>query len=489
MSGKTPRRHLCVFILTLALQTLSLEVLPNSEARDLTDVLKEGSSFRFVGKDTTIAATKFAPAFSEAIAQAIAQELPLASVAPAFSYRYNPALSIFERSTGVPGPLFSERALTLGKGQLNVGMGYSFVDFSDFNGTDLDNIQSPALLNLVSTDKAVQQQLVPPGVVLRPGETLFSAPSSASVIRTRLDLNAHIFVLSLRYGLTENWDVGLTLPIVDTFLRVRNENKPIVDVDSSRASFFFTRNAQGQISRGLGFVDVTGKPLKLGEIPFVKSQRDPQLLARAADSATGVGDITLRTKYHLWHTESGGAAVGLNLQLPSGEVKDFHGTDETHLSPFLYLSQVLWDRVEPHLNVGVDVNADDVDRSSFLYAAGVTVLIGTKLGLVVDFLGRSEFSKLQVQVPEEGVYSGLPLNRAPNSCTKEQPCALDNSRGFIKFPFLPLKIKRNDIADFSFGLRYALGTQGSIFFGGIIPLNDDGFRAGFIPSGGVEYTF
>jgi hypothetical protein len=53
----------------------------------------------------------------------------------------------------------------------------------------------------------------------------------------------------------------------------------------------------------------------------------------------------------------------------------------------------------------------------------------------------------------------------------------------------PEPIKRNDTIDFSFGLRYVLGSSGSIFFGGIIPLNDDSFRADFIPSGGLEYTF
>jgi hypothetical protein len=82
----------------------------------------------------------------------------------------------------------------------------------------------------------------------------------------------------------------------------------------------------------------------------------------------------LRTKYHFWRSEAGGGALGLNLQLPTGEVRDFHGTEETHLSTFIYLSQVLGERVEPHLNVGLDFNIDDVDRSSVVYAVGATLL-------------------------------------------------------------------------------------------------------------------
>src|SRR5262249_48580217 len=143
-------RYFSIFALLTLLQAFSLGVLPKSEARNLTDVLSNGFSYQFSGIDNTVNARIFAPAFSiatsEAISEAIAQELPLASVAPAFTYRYNPTLSSFERSVGVPGPLFSERALTLGEGQLNFGVGYGFIDFSKLNGKTLDNIRSPAFL-------------------------------------------------------------------------------------------------------------------------------------------------------------------------------------------------------------------------------------------------------------------------------------------------------------------------------------------------------
>ena len=236
------------------------------------------------------------------------------------------------------------------------------------------------------------------------------------------------------------------------------------------------------------FFDLGGNSLSRESLPFIKSQRSSTLLSRAADSATGVGDITLRTKYHFWRDELGGAAFGLNLQLPSGEVKDFHGTDETHVSTFLYYSQVFWERFEPRFNIGVDFNADDVDRSSFLWSMGGTLLLGTQLGLIVDFIGRSEFGRFPAHIPPEGIFrGGRVLDRAPDECTIEQPCFTDP--GTVSFPFFPERIERNDKIDFSFGLRYAIGTSGTLFFGGIIPLNDDGLRADFIPSGGIEYAF
>ena len=417
--SSTPHLHrgglLCAFVLTVVLQAASFMMVCGSEARDLTDVLVQGFPPVIGANDISTGVEAFSPAFAQAVAQAV-QQVPVASVAPAFSYRYNPALSIFERSTGVPGPLFSERALTLGKGQLNFSVGYSYVDFSDLNGDDLDNITGPGLFNSPDFSRPLGTL---PGLN---GTTLTAYPFSAAQLRSSLNVNAHIVAMSLRYGITENWDVGFTVPIVDSFLRVKNEVIPSVDANPQDALFIVTRDQQGNTI----FFDANGMPVtgiqpnpRLGtgqqalqQVRFQQSSRNPSTVARAAGSATSIGNITLRTKYRLWQTETGGAALGLNLLLPRSEnaQRDFLGTTETHLSTFVYLSEVLWDRVEPHLNMGVDINAEDVNRSSFLYAVGATLLVWKNLGLVVDFLGRSEFEGLNVKVPSSGFYDGVVLN-------------------------------------------------------------------------------
>src|SRR5262249_31791145 len=152
----------------------------------------------------------------------------------------------YERLTGVPGPLFTERVLTLGKGQFDFSIGYSFIDFNKLNGTNLDNIRSPALLAALLTDESesVPVGQLPPGIVLKDGEEAFSAPLVASLIRTRIDVNAHVIAPSLRYGLTNNWEIGLSIPIVDTFLRVRNEQVSVVDLDPNAARVLFVLGAQ-----------------------------------------------------------------------------------------------------------------------------------------------------------------------------------------------------------------------------------------------------
>ena len=209
------------------------------------------------------------------------------------------------------------------------------------------------------------------------------------------------------------------------------------------------------------------------------------------DIRAGIGDITLRTKYQVWQTEQGGLALGLNLLVPTGDEDDFLGTGDLHVTPQLYASEVLWNRFEPHVNLGLDFNADDVDRSSFVYAAGATLQVIDNVALLVDFIGRKEFGRLTIDQGLRPESAGVALadGRDPATCTADTPCFTDIERG--PQPFFPgaREIGTNFFADVSFGVRYIFGESGSLFFGAIIPLNDDGFRSDFVPSGGIEMTF
>jgi Putative MetA-pathway of phenol degradation len=429
----------------------TLSIAAQSEARDLTDALVKG----YVGLAPAFSGGSFCPcafaqslasALSTATSQTITQDAPIASVAPAFSYRYNPTLSIFERSAGMLGPMFAERSLTIGKGKFNFEIGYAYVGFDDINGTNLDKLRTG------------------------PGVLLTNQTADAAQLRTSLDVQTHVFAPTFRYGITDRLDVGLIIPILNTSLRIRNTTVMVAN----------------QVTPNLDLSDSTKVQNNLGNLRFVSTE--PSLVrqpVRSAESATGVGDIILRSKYNFWLDEGGVAAFGLNLLLPSGAEDNLQGTGETHITPLLMGSQVMYNRLEPHVNLGVDFNADDVDRSSFVYVAGTTLQVWRPLALVVDIMGRSEFGRLQV-ANKKLAADGLLLDKPVNQCTAVLPCSGQSSKVFI----FPEKFtQRNDIVSFAFGLRYALGESGSIYFGGVVPLNDDGFRSNFIPSGGVEYTF
>lgn len=179
------------------------------------------------------------------------------------------------------------------------------------------------------------------------------------------------------------------------------------------------------------------------------------------------------------------AAFELELLLPTGDKDNLQGTRETHVTPSVIASRVLYNRIEPHFSVGLDFNAKDVDRSSVIYDVGTTLQVWRLLVLTVDVLGRSEFNKIPVN--NSGITGdGLRLDKPLAQCTATLPCSSQRAKVAI---FPENFARRNDTVNFAFGLRYAIGEAGSIYFGGVIPLNDDGFRSDFIPTGGMEYTF
>ena len=459
-----------------------------SNAGNLTKVLERGLSPQTpsggvgLGPAARDSVGPISAALSGAVSQAVTQQFPLASISPAFTYRLNERLGLPELVTEIPGPLFAERALTLGKGQWNFSAAYAYLSFDDFNGTNLSKGQSPGmLLNVLTGEDERKFVRENPNT----GNTVYEAPSYLSITRSKIDVQAHVVVPSIRYGLTDNWDVGITIPIVNTSLRVRSSISTVVEPFGS--DFHFELDDQGQISPS-GFFDTdTGVPVKPEDLQYTRGKRVFSGQADGRDSATGIGDITLRMKYRLpfLQTEKGGAAAGLNLLVPSGDEDDFHGTGDVRISPFLFLSNVIGDRFEPHLNVGFEINANDIDRTSFLYTVGVVVKVWKNFALMVDFIGRTEFEP-QASFPDASTIRQAVLDRKAETCTDSDPC---HQKGIIYEPLFLEAFERNDIMDFAFGLRYILGKSGSVFFGGIIPLNDDGFRSDFIPAGGLEYTF
>jgi hypothetical protein len=110
------------------------------------------------------------------------------------------------------------------------------------------------------------------------------------------------------------------------------------------------------------------------------------------------------------------------------------------VSAFLNLSQVLRERVEPHLNIGADFHVDAVNHSSVLYAAGVTWRAWPSLGLIIDFLGRSDFARFRIRNPAESRFVDATLDSKPDTCTATQPCFLNPNR-FLAFTLFPPPLK------------------------------------------------
>lgn len=363
----------------------------------------------------TLAGLQLKP-LGPALANTVASTYPVASASSSVTYVYNPVLETFERRTGVLGPIFGERAETIGKGQINLGLSYSYVNISGIDGQALDNLVNQPLIN----GRFIFFQ-VAGGTTLADGRFTTYIPVR---VRTDLSVTANIVAPAITYGITPEWDVNLALPILVTSLGL--------DVTATVPD-----------PRLPQFTLPPGSPLA-GTRTFSESS-----------SAAGIGDLLLRTKYVLHHFEWVDVATSLGLSFPTGDETNLQGTGTMRVQPQFILSHVFDERIEPLVNLAVDIDTEDVERSVFAWAAGSTARIYGPLNAAVVFLGRTQFSPPSDEIPQ---------------------------------PFF-FQIDRSDLFDVSVGVRVLFAETGVITANALIPLNDAGVRADVIPTVEVEYAF
>jgi len=100
---------------------------------------------------------------------------PFSSAVGGFNFEFDPVVGDFVRTTESLGPIMSERSTTQGRGRGNVNFSWTYVNYSEFGGSDLSKFEVVA-------------------------------------IRMNLDISAQILALSSTYGLTDKLDVVVLVP-------------------------------------------------------------------------------------------------------------------------------------------------------------------------------------------------------------------------------------------------------------------------------------
>jgi hypothetical protein len=258
----------------------------------------------------------------------------------------------FDPERGVPlrtqdslGPLLAERGTTLGRGKFNVGFSYSRIDFSRYNGTPLDKLSLIFHHDDVNNDG-----------VAGPVNSVFGF----ELDQIRIDLDLHIaqdlFAFYGTYGVSENLDVGIILPIVHSQARA-----------AAHASI------------------IRNSPTSALVHNFDPSRPIDSVIDR---DATGVGDIILRAKYNFSRDMEAwpDAAVVGQLTLPSGDQNNLLGTGEFSALGLLVLSK-RFDWLTPHVNAGYE--ASTVSRlSNVRYIIGADAAVSDDITIAADVLGR-----------------------------------------------------------------------------------------------------
>src|SRR5258705_3142862 len=225
-----------------------------------------------------------------ALAELLSLEVSTAPVGTStggFVFTFDSQIGTLTRAAKSFGPTFAKRSLTTGKGKFSTEFNWLHANYDSVGGLDLRNGDLLTAKN--------QKNL--PGL-----------PAAAAL---RLDLSSNTVVGFATYGLTNDLDIGIVVP--------------------------WTRVTVGADVRYLSASNVDITP-------------GGGLLIVPRTSASGVGDIAVFGRYHVWHQAEGGLAVEIECRLPTGDTNALRGTGVTRTT-----TGAIWSRggkVSPHANIG-----------------------------------------------------------------------------------------------------------------------------------------
>jgi hypothetical protein len=360
---------------------------------------------------------------------------PLASSAGGFTYQLDPALGVFTRTTDSFGPIYTERADTIGKGKFAFG-----VNFSHFSFDRIDDLRlREGDVKIVLT----HQDLPPAGCCLRPffeGDVITTS--------TRLKIQTNITAFTLTYGVTERLDVGAAIPVVD--VRIEAQTDAAIDKLATGGS-----SATSGIHRFPNGEDTA--------------------TFRETGSASGVGDVVLRAKYRFTSDPRIGVAAGLDARLPTGQELDLLGTGATQIKGYVIGSAHLGG-FSPHFNAGYTWSEHDFP-DQINYAAGFDWALSPRLTFIVDALGRTlRNSKVLRVVDTTFQYNVNPATDPVDLRTATLP---------------QLVATQQDSTSFDGSVGFKVNPVGNLLLtvNGLFSLNGRGLQAKFAPLIGLDYSF
>jgi hypothetical protein len=356
---------------------------------------------------------------AEAIGLTTALEIataPFGTSSGGFVFKLDPSTGLLTRTNTTFGPSFTERASTAGEGQISIGATFSSTSYDKITDLPLDNLQ----LGVTGATTALRT---------------FNGSAN-------LDLTAKTVAISTTVGVSENFDVGVVVPLISLKL-----------------------TGTSSLVRGDGVV------------------------ARLAETSSvygGIGDVSALAKYRFFKfptadlRDAGGMAIVVNMRLPTGDRDNLRGLGVTRTLGSLVFSAGKG-RLKPHASGGFEYWSKGVGaptdlaartgveaRHQIVYAAGVELEATPKVTFNVDFLGQQIRGAGQV-----GYVSDTPPAGSTGINTLQSLVAL--SDGIRKALLVP-------------GLKVNLKGKMLLSLNAIITMKNDGLHSTVTPVVGVNLT-
>ena len=400
---------------------------------------------------------------NQGVGTAIATQLailPIVSPAAGFTFSYDKASGVFVRSTTSFGPIYTERAETIGRGKVSFGVAYQRFRFGSLDGINLHNI--PAVFTHV------------PGT--GPGGA--DEPYESDVIRTsnNLNLNMDQTMLYGTVGITNRLDVSLAVPLISVRFGATSDATII------------------QVS-GPTFVPAPGVPPVAN--PHMFPNGGLTNTYSSTGTAFGLGDVTVRVKQTVFQSGGLTIAAAMDIRMPTGNARDFLGSGAAGIRPFVAISG--GKRFSPHMNMGYQWNGSSILAgnitgsvvgetndvatiqtgpatsaslpSQYFYSAGADYGVNKRLTLNVDYLGQ-----ILVHAPRVFASTITTANIAGGT-------------GALTLPTIAAGTDTIGLNNLAVGFKYNLIDR-LLFTGNLLfRMDDRGLRQTVTPLIGLSYAF
>ena len=349
--------------------------------------------------------------------------------------------STFSFEGGVPvrtstsaGPVFGERAQTLGRGRVLAALTRTGVSFKTLRGVDLDNINfifTHANTDFEGCDSIAGGDCSLLGVPALENETIN--------LNLALDVRLTVTSFLMTYGITDRLDIGVVLPVVSTSLEGSTQAQ-INPFGPPPAVHFFGGTPDNPILTASRFV---------------------------RGSATGLGDVDARVKANLRRGDPLSVGILADVRFPTGSESDLLGSGAFAVRGLAILSS-RFGNFSPHANVGYLYRGGAFETDAVLGTFGFDHPLAPWATLAVDFISQLQVGDSPLQVP------GPVVIQAPYVRT-----------------IVPSGIpdRRDDLVDASIGAKLTAADGLTVVGNAEWPLNRGGLRPDVIWTVGLEYNF
>jgi len=420
--------------------------------------------------------------------------IPLASPAAGVIFQTDPTTGAALPVTSTLGPVFTERAETIGKNRWYIGFTHEDFHFSSLNGHSLNGLQvlypggTPSGITNLQTNAA----------------PLLAYPATFNI---GMDVRLSQDVAFITYGVTNRFDISVGLPMVHAAVAARTYNGILYDGDG------LGTQTGGAVANPNCWCAGTFNP---GAYVSPAVNFTEPNIGQSSLSKTGFGDMLARLKGTILNTPHAAVAVGADLRFATGDEKNYLGTGTTSVRPFVAVSlptDVLAHGIvfAPHLNLAYQysgksilggqlipsqLSASMTDGSGsvtyqgapltatkgylpdvFSWALGSEVAFGRHNTFVVDFLGN-----------EIGWVHGSPdlVTSTAQGFLPTAPFASTTVSGLTSTPNHTISYSQYSGA---FGYKARLIGNLVFTFNALVRFDNNGLTDRFVPLYGLGYSF